>query len=56
MNLLTITIIAIGLAMDAFAVSIATGSVYKKPRINHAFKIALAFAGFQAIMPVIGCI
>ncbi len=54
MNILTVIIIAIGLAMDAFAVSIVTGSVYKKPTMNHAFKIALFFGGFQAIMPVIG--
>jgi len=54
MNLATIIVIAVGLAMDAFAVSIATGAAYKQPRTSHAFRIALAFGGFQAIMPVIG--
>ncbi len=54
MNILTIIVIAIGLAMDAFAVSIATGATYKKTGINHAFRIAFAFGGFQAIMPVVG--
>lgn len=54
MNLVTIIIIATGLAMDAFAVSIATGTTYKKSKTNHAFRIALAFGVFQAIMPVIG--
>jgi len=54
MNLLTIFIIAIGLAMDAFAVSVATGATYKKHRSNHAFRMAIAFGGFQAIMPVVG--
>ena len=40
--------------MDAFAVSIATGAVYKQPGMKHAFRMALAFGLFQAIMPVIG--
>ena len=54
MNLITIIVIAIGLAMDAFAVSVATGATYKKPAINHALRMAFAFGGFQAIMPVVG--
>ena len=54
MNLITVTVIAIGLAMDAFAVSIATGATYKKPGTNHAFRIAMAFGSFQAVMPVAG--
>lgn len=54
MKLVTITIIAIGLAMDAFAVSIVTGVTYKKPASNHAFRMAFAFGIFQAIMPVVG--
>lgn len=54
MNLLTIIAIALGLAMDAFAVSIVIGAAYEKPTINHAFKAALAFGVFQAIMPVTG--
>lgn len=54
MKLLTIIIIAIALAMDAFAVSVATGAAYKKPRSNHALRMAVAFGGFQAIMPIVG--
>ncbi|MDD5063707.1 MAG: manganese efflux pump MntP family protein [Phycisphaerae bacterium] len=54
MQLLTIIIIAVGLAMDAFAVSIVSGSVYKQLKIKHAFRIAIFFGGFQAIMPLIG--
>ena len=54
MNILTIIIIAIGLAMDAFSVSVATGATYKKPRNRHAFMMAFAFGGFQAIMPIVG--
>ena len=52
--LLTIIVIAIGLAMDAFAVSIATGATYKKSENTHAFRMAFVFGGFQAIMPVVG--
>ena len=54
MNLITIIVIATGLAMDAFAISVATGATYKKQGTNHAFRVALAFGGFQAVMPVIG--
>lgn len=54
MQSLTITIIAVGLAMDAFAVSIVSGSAYKQLKIKHAFRIAVFFGGFQALMPLIG--
>lgn len=54
MDLTMIVVIAIGLAMDAFAVSIATGAVYRQPKVNHALRMALAFGAFQAIMPVAG--
>ena len=54
MNLATVTVIAVGLAMDAFAVSIATGATYRQPGTNHALRMALAFGSFQAIMPVTG--
>ncbi len=54
MELATIVLIAVGLAMDAFAVSIVTGSVYRELHIKHALRMALFFGGFQAMMPVIG--
>ena len=54
MNTLTIFIIALGLAMDAFAVSITSGIAIKRLRIRYALRIALFFGAFQAIMPVIG--
>ena len=54
MNLITIIIIAIGLAMDAFAVSIASGVIIKNIRLSYALRMALLFGGFQAIMPFIG--
>ncbi len=54
MDAITILLIAIGLSMDAFAVSITSGGTIKKPRPEDALKIALFFGGFQAFMPVIG--
>jgi putative Mn2+ efflux pump MntP len=54
MALFTIIVIALGLAMDAFAVSIVSGAAYKQLKIKHALRIALFFGGFQAIMPLIG--
>ncbi len=49
-----ILLLAIGLAMDAFAVSVASGIAFKKFKVHHALRMALAFGLFQAIMPVIG--
>ncbi|MBT3354213.1 MAG: manganese efflux pump [Candidatus Scalindua sp.] len=54
MNLLSILIIAVGLAMDAFAVSITCGLTLKRLKIKHAFTIALSFGFFQGVMPMIG--
>ena len=42
---------ALGLSMDAFAVSLTNGMTYKNPR---ALLTALFFGGFQALMPVLG--
>jgi putative Mn2+ efflux pump MntP len=54
MDYATVVLIAIGLAMDAFAVAIAKGmSVYKNRR-RSALVLASLFGGFQALMPVIG--
>ncbi|MCU0916586.1 MAG: manganese efflux pump MntP family protein [Planctomycetes bacterium] len=54
MQVLTIVFIAVGLAMDAFAVSVITGSVCKGFKRCHALRMALFFGGFQALMPIIG--
>ena len=53
-QLLTIIVIAVALAMDAFAVSIVSGATYRQLHIKHALRIALFFGGFQAFMPLIG--
>jgi len=53
-HLVSILLIAVGLAMDAFAVSIVTGSVYRELHVKHALRMALFFGAFQAVMPLIG--
>lgn len=54
MHLLTIILIAVGLAMDAFAASVTNGINSKVLRKRNAFKIATSFGFFQLIMPIIG--
>lgn len=54
MDFLQISLIAIGLSMDAFAVSMCKGLGMKRLNRKHAFIIALFFGGFQALMPLIG--
>ena len=53
-EIITISGIAVGLAMDAFAVSVASGSVFKELHIRHALRMAFFFGAFQAIMPLLG--
>lgn len=53
-HLVAILFIAVGLAMDAFAVSVVSGSVYKDLHVRHVLRMALFFGGFQAVMPLIG--
>lgn len=47
-------IIAIGVSMDAFAVSICKGLSVRLLRPRHAALTALWFGGFQALMPLVG--
>lgn len=54
MGFLEILLIAIGLAMDAFAVSICKGLSMKKMSWKKAMIIGIYFGIFQALMPVIG--
>jgi putative Mn2+ efflux pump MntP len=56
MDIITIVAIAFALAMDAFAVSIASGAAYKQLRVRHALRMAVFFGGFQALMPLVGAL
>ena len=51
---ITILLIALGLAMDSFSVSIANGLATKTFKISKALTIALFFGFFQALMPIFG--
>jgi putative Mn2+ efflux pump MntP len=52
----TTVFLAVGLAADAFAVSLSSGLTIRNMKINKALKIAMFFGGFQALMPLIGWI
>ena len=54
MELVTIIIIAVGLAMDAFVVSIVSGGAYRQLHVKHALRMAIFFGAFQAFMPLMG--
>ena len=54
MTLLEILIIAVGVSMDAFAVSICKGLSVNRLRPRNILSVALWFGGFQALMPLIG--
>ena len=55
MNFIIIFLIAVGLAMDAFFVSLTRGMV-DKTTVKHALIIAIFFGGFQALMTIGGWI
>lgn len=54
MGFIELFLIAIGLSMDAFAVSICKGLNMKKINYIQSFIVALFFGFFQALMPIIG--
>ena len=49
-----ILILAVGLAMDAFAVSICKGLSIGRTSLRDSLRVGLWFGGFQALMPVAG--
>ena len=54
MGFLEIFALAVGLSMDAFAVSICKGLSVRKMKLRHALIAGAYFGGFQALMPLIG--
>ena len=46
--------IAVGVSMDAFAVSVGKGLSLPRIRLHHDVGVALWFGGFQALMPLLG--
>lgn len=54
MSLIELFLIAVGLSMDAFAVSVCKGLATSKLKPRHILLTGLWFGGFQALMPAIG--
>ena len=54
MDFAELLLVAVGLSMDAFAVSICKGLGTRQVKLRHALLAGLWFGGFQFLMPVIG--
>lgn len=54
MGLLELLAVAVGLSMDAFAVSICKGLSVKRVSLRQMLIVGLYFGGFQALMPYLG--
>ena len=54
MSIIEILLIAVGLSMDAFAVSICKGLALRDMKWRYALVCGLYFGIFQALMPSIG--
>jgi len=54
LDILSTLLIAAGLAMDAFAVSLASAMTIRTPKASHALRFGLFFGFFQFLMPVLG--
>jgi len=56
LDALSIILVAIGLAMDAFSVAAIAGFVLKTFSIRQAFTVSFSFGFFQFFMPIAGCV
>lgn len=54
MDIVTLLILAVGLSMDAFAVSVCKGLAMKKITFQKTAIVGMWFGGFQALMPLVG--
>lgn len=54
MSIWELFLIAVGLSMDAFAVSVCKGLSAGRVRAGHALTAGIWFGGFQALMPFLG--
>lgn len=54
MDIVSLLALAVGLSMDAFAVSVCKGLALKKVNAKHMCIVGAWFGGFQALMPTIG--
>lgn len=54
MGLIELFVMAVGLSMDAFAVSVCKGLAMARCDVKKAMTCGIWFGGFQALMPAIG--
>lgn len=54
MGIIELFLLAVGLSMDAFAVSVCKGLAMPRITVKKASIVALWFGGFQALMPLLG--
>lgn len=54
MHIVDLLVIAVGVSMDAFAVSICKGLSVSSIKVRHVLGTAVWFGGFQALMPLLG--
>ena len=54
MSIVELFVIAVGLSMDAFAVSVCKGLSTQRLRAQHCVICGLYFGGFQGLMPLVG--
>ena len=54
MGFAELLLLAVGLSMDAFAVSVCKGLATGKVRLRHMLCVGIWFGGFQALMPFLG--
>ena len=54
MGFAELLLLAVGLSMDAFAVSVCKGLATGKVRLRHMLCVGIWFGGFQALMPTLG--
>lgn len=54
MDYITLLIIALGLSVDSFAISVSSGIMLQEVKLNQTLKIAGFLSVFQGLMPVLG--
>ena len=54
MSWIEIFLLAVGLSMDAFAVSVCKGLALRKPKVKEMLLVGLYFGVAQAVMPTLG--
>lgn len=54
MSLISIFLLALALAADSFAASVAKGAQIRRPTVRHALLVGVLFGGVQMLLPFLG--